>query len=150
MDAHDQRGMSLVADAVVIDLAANAIRVRVPGFPGDTGAAQPALLDVGSNGRLIGLEIGEWYVTVMDLPGADDPYARSADIHVDISEETPRAITIPRRGPNYEITYPSGNECWQTKSVDGKLIQVCATIEDEPSALHGARERRSTSQLPRP
>ena len=141
MDAHERGGMNLVADAVVIDLASNAIRIRVPGFPRAPGQGQPAMLDVGSNGRLIGLEIGEWYVTVMDLPGVADPYARTADVLVDISPETPPSITLPRRGPGYEITYPSGNECWQAKSVGGKLIQVCATIVGAPSALPGAHGR---------
>ena len=141
--------MTLTADAVVIDLAANAIRVRVPGYPGTPGAGQGATLDVGSNGRLIGLEIGEWYVTVMDLPGVDDPYIRSTGVLVDISTDAPPSISIPRRGPGYEITYPSGNECWQTKSVDGRLIQVCATIDDAPSALRGARDRRATHFPPR-
>lgn len=150
MDAHDVDSMSYVADAVVIDFAANTIRVRVPEFPGGGRERQPALLDVGSNGRLIGLEIGEWYVTVMDVPGAEDPYVRSADVLVDISGETPPSIEIPRRGGAYEITYPSGNECWQMKNVNGELVQVCATIADEPSALHAAREHRSGHTPTRP
>lgn len=139
-DRHEE--MTLVADAVVIDFATNAIRVRVPGFPGAPGMGQEAMLDVGSNGRLIGLEIGEGYVSVMDTPDAQDPYVRTADVLVDISADDPPFISIPRRGETYEITYPSGNECWQVKSVDGRFIQVCATIDDEPSALRGAHERR--------
>lgn len=146
-DRHEE--MSLVADAVVIDLAANTIRVRVPGFPGDPGEGHEAMLDVGSNGRLIGLEIGEWYVTVMDLPGAEDPYVRTADVLVDISVAESPSISLPRRGPDYEITYPSGNECWQTKSVDGRLIQVCATIDDEPLALRGVHEEGTSGTRPR-
>jgi hypothetical protein len=148
VDAHHHDNVTLVADAVVIDLRANAIRIRVPGFAGEPGPSRPALLDVGANGRLIGLEVGEWYISVMDLPGADDPYARSAEVLVDISPDSPPSIAIPRRGDGYEITYPSGNECWQTKSVDGRLIQVCATIDAAPEALRGARERR-TSRHPR-
>jgi hypothetical protein len=142
--------MTLVTDAVVIDLPANTIRIRVPGFPGEPGEGREALLDVGSNGRLIGLEVGEWYISVMELPGADDPYVRSATVRVDVSSDAPPSIAIPRRGPGYEITYPSGNECWQVKSVDGRLIQVCATIDDAPSALHDARARRTTGHPPRP
>lgn len=139
-DRHEE--ITLVADAVVIDFAANTIRVRVPGFSGAPGAGQDAMLDVGSNGRLIGLEIGEGYVSVMDVPQAEDPYVRTADVRVDVTPDDPPFIAIPRRGETYEITYPSGNECWQTKTVDGRLIQVCATIDDEPSALRDARERR--------
>ena len=149
MDTDRHEEMTLVADAVVIDFPANAIRIRVPGFPGQPGSGSAATLDVGSNGRLIGLEIGEWYVSVMDIPGADDSYVRSAEVLVDISPGSPPSIAIPRRGAGYEITYPSGNECWQVKSVDGKLIQVCATIDDEPLALRGARARRMTGHSPR-
>lgn len=150
MDAHDHSHLTLVADAVVIDLRANAIRIRVPGLQGEPRPSQPAVLDVGSNGRLIGLEVGEWYVTVMDLPGADDPYVRSAEVLVDVSAGSPPSITIPRRGAHYEITYPSGNECWQTKSVDGKLIQVCATIDAAPSVLRDAHARRKTGNPRQP
>lgn len=142
--------MTYVADAVVIDLAANAIRVRVPGLAAPPAASSPALLDVGANGRLIGIEVGDAYITVMDLPGEDDPYARSAPVEVAISAGTPPSITIPRRGPAYEITYPSGNECWQTKSVGGRLIQVCATIDDAPGEPTAARGTRSDRPLPRP
>lgn len=150
MDADRHEELTFVAEAVVIDLASNAIRVRVPGFPGEPGSGREALLDVGANGRLIGLEVGEWYISVMDLPGADDPYVRSAGVRVDISPDSPPSISIPRRGEGYEITYPSGNECWQVKSVDGRLIQVCATTGDAPSALHDAHERRTTGHPPRP
>ena len=57
-----------------------------------------------------------------DLPGADDPYARSADVLVDISADSPPSIAIPRRGDGYEITYPSGNECW----IDAAGTRHCA------------------------
>lgn len=150
MDAHDPQAMTFVADAVVIDFAANAIAVRVPGFPGTPAAGQDALLDVGANGRLIGVEIGDRYVSVMHLPEADEPYVRSADVRLDISGDTPPFITIPRRGPAYEITYPSGNECWQMKSVNGELIQVCATIADEPAAPSDAPGSRSGNTPSRP
>lgn len=137
--------MNYIADAVIIDLAANAIRVQVPGLDMPAVAAREATLDVGANGRLIGLEIGDDYVTVMDVPHAQETYVRSAGIQVGISDDTPPMISIPRRGPMHEITYPSGNECWQMKSVGGELIQVCATIEGAPGALHGARANRSTA-----
>jgi hypothetical protein len=147
VDAHDPLCLNFIADAVVIDLAANAIRLRVPGFPTTEQSTASATLDVGSNGRLIGLEIGERYIEVMDQPDIEDPYVRSARIDVSISPDAPPLISIPRRGAGYEITYPSGNECWQMKSVNGELIQVCATIDAAPEALPGARERLQTRLL---
>jgi hypothetical protein len=133
--------MTYTTDAVVIDLPANAIRIRVPGFQAQPAEAREATLDVGANGRLVGIEIGDDYVSVMDLPNTPEPYLRSANIQIGISAGTPPYISIPRRGASYEITYPSGNECWQMKSVGGELIQVCATIEGAPGALRDARGR---------
>lgn len=149
MDAHDHAAMTHVADAVLIDLAANAIRLRVPGLGLPETSAQEATLDVGANGRLVGLEIGEEYINVMEIPGAHEPYLRSTEIEVSVSGDEPPLVSIPRRGPAYEITYPSGNECWQMKSVNGELIQVCATIEDAPGALNGVRALRSDGRPPR-
>ena len=122
--------MSLWADAVLIDLATNAIRLRVPGL--DHHAASTGVLDVGSNGRLLGVEIGDAYISVMESPADQEPYTRSAVVALAISGDDPPYVVIPRRGTEYEITYPSGNECWQLTTVNGQLIQVCATIGDEP------------------
>lgn len=120
--------MNLWADAVLIDFAANAIQLRVPGLA-STGVSA-GLLDVGANGRLLGVEIGESYVHVMESADEGETYVRSAEITVTITGDDPRFVTIPRRGSTYEITYPSGNECWQMTTVGGKLIQVCAAIAD--------------------
>ena len=120
--------MNLWADAVFIDFAHNAIQLRVPGLKAD--AINSGLLDVGANGRLLGVEIGEQYINVMDSAIGEETYVRSAEVELSISDDTPEVVTIPRRGPAYEITYPSGNECWQMTTVNGKLIQVCAAIVD--------------------
>jgi hypothetical protein len=148
MDRLDPHRMTFVATAVVIDLAANAIRLSVPDFPETDEGEHPATLDVGANGRLIGLEIDDRYISVMDLPHEEDPYARSAGVSVRVVPGSPPWITLPRRGTSYEITYPSGNECWQVKGVGGKLIQVCATIDAAPGALHGALEPRKKGAVP--
>jgi hypothetical protein len=150
MDSDSPQQLNYVADAVVIDLAANAIRLRVPEFPTGAEAHHEATLDVGANGRLIGVEVGERYIQVMGQPEALDPHMRSADVRIGISPDTPPYISIPRRGDGYEITYPSGNECWQMKSVGGQLIQVCATIEAAPGALSGAHEFRRSAVRHRP
>lgn len=149
MDAHEHDGVTLTADAVVIDFQANTIRLRAPGLPPTGPGSQPATLDVGANGRLVGIELGEAYINVMPLPGAMEPHLRSADIEVSVSADSPPFISVPRRGASYEITYPSGNECWQMKSVNGELIQVCATIDGAPGVLRDARERRPIVPLRR-
>lgn len=120
--------MNLWAEAVVVDIANNAIELRVPGF--ENRNAHDGLLDVGANGRLLGLEVGEAYIHVMESLEGQDPYARSAEIDISVTGGSPPVVTIPRRGPAHEITYPSGNECWQTTTIDGELIQVCAVTAD--------------------
>jgi hypothetical protein len=143
MDADSRQDLTFIADAVVIDFAANAIRLRVPELVTEPEATLDATLDVGANGRLVGLEVGEAYIQVMGQPDAHDPHLRSADVRISISGDSPPYVSIPRRGATYEITYPSGNECWQMKSVGGELIQVCATIEAAPGALTDVYERRT-------
>lgn len=137
MDRHDHEELSTIATAVVIDFAANTLHLRVPGLPNGDAGEREALLDVGSNGRLIGLELGDLYISVMGLPADGDPLARSASVRVEIAPGP--EVVLPRRGSGYEITYPSGNECWQMKSVNGTLVQVCATTADAPRELPGAR-----------
>lgn len=120
--------MNLWAEAVVIDFAANAIQLRVPDLAAN--GIRRGLLDVGANGRLLGIEIDDTYIQVMESAHGEEPYVRSADVEVSITGDSPRLVTIPRHGAGYEITYPSGNECWQMTTVGGKLIQICAAIAD--------------------
>jgi hypothetical protein len=133
--------MNLTATAVVIDLAANVIRLVVPEAAGlledRCEGTVTGLLDVGANGRLLGVELDGAYVSVMDpLPGTG-ALVRSATVRVGISGRETLEISIPRHGQNYEITYPSGNQCWQVTTIDGALIQLCATSAGEPVAPGG-------------
>jgi hypothetical protein len=96
------------------------------------------VLDVGANGRLLGVEIGDLYVRVMDAVAGRDAFARSAAVRLTVLNRGQRSLNIPRHGPAYEITYPSGNQCWQVTTVGGRLIQLCATIAGEPAAPPGA------------
>lgn len=94
-----------------------------------------AILDIGEAGRLIGVEfpanesqLRHWhadplcgqYLTLDDNGAAyiqittgDSDTARSTPIRI-TAEFTPAnqlsALSIPRRGHGYEITYPSGNQ----------------------------------------
>lgn len=87
----------------------------------------PAELDIGERGRLLGLEIllpdAAPYPIVID--DRADPYARTARVQVECrfdSNGAPARIVLPRRGENYEISYPSGNECW----LDASGARHCA------------------------
>lgn len=121
------------AEAVVVDLANNAIRLHVPNLSARTinpDHLYPVrgLLDVGAHGRLLGLEIGDIYIHVMNAPEGEDAYIRSAAVEITFTSESPLELNVPRHGSAYEITYPSGNQCWEMTSVNGQLIQICATI----------------------
>jgi hypothetical protein len=129
--------MDVAASAVIVDLRENALRVVVPNLGLAPGSVIDGVLDVGANGRLLGVEVGDDYVRVMDAV-AGDAFVRSATVRLTIPEVDPTTVRIPRHGPGYEITYPSGNQCWQVTSVGGRLIQLCATIAGEHAAPPGA------------
>lgn len=98
------------------------------------------IIDIAEGGRLVGLELtppegiiatdwmsqwlddpiaGEW-VTIEDdgrvyiqLTTGDDRHVRSTPLTLLADHESGsrlRAISIPRRGAGYEISYPSGNQ----------------------------------------
>jgi hypothetical protein len=133
--------VNVSATAVVVDLAANVIRLVVPElndrFPGDGERSVTGVLDVGANGRLLGVELDGDYVHVMDPPPGSDAFVRSATVRVGISRHVPREIVLPRHGRDYEITYPSGNQCWQITTAEGTLIQLCATSAGESGGRGG-------------
>ena len=89
----------------------------------------PADLDIGERGRLLSLEIHlprqmTHMIVIDDRP---DPYARTARVEVRCTlapDGSLTAATLPRRGPGYELTYPSGNECW----IDAAGTRHCAII----------------------
>lgn len=77
----------------------------------------PGVIDIGERGRLLSLELYPENGNAIIVPLEDraDPLARSAEISVRCGKTPDGVITvaeIPRRGPDYEITYPSGNQCW--------------------------------------
>jgi hypothetical protein len=99
-----------------VDLAANTLRL-VFGEPGDRAvsrASLPATIDIGTGGRLIGVELESGYVELMPAEPGTEHLSRSAAIEVAVERERGSdallAVTVPRRGHGYEITWPSGNE----------------------------------------
>lgn len=101
---------------IEVDLAANTLELRF----GESGAAPeviadvPATVDIGTGGRLIGVELAAGYVEVMAPEPGTDHLTRSAEVAVSVARERGSgelvAVTVPRRGAGYEITWPSGNQ----------------------------------------
>ena len=100
-----------------VDLAANSLRLVLSGD--EAGEAtrverRPATIDVGSGGRLVGVELESGYVDVMPPQAGTEHLIRSAEAEVLLEmgegRETTIALVLPRSGAGYEITYPSGNQ----------------------------------------
>jgi hypothetical protein len=131
------------ATEISIDLKANTLCIPLPA--GVDAAALDGIrlgtLDIGSKGRLLGIELGPFYLSVMDAEPGHDDLVRSADVPVTVSmidmngtnsgTASRFGVTFKRAGGSYEITYPSGNQCWTRHNVDqknGHSIQTCAVI----------------------
>lgn len=103
--------------SIDIDLTTNTLRLIVhePTAPTqvETSAAE-ATIDIGTAGRLIGVECGEAYIDVMPPEPGTEHLTRSATAGVSVEREPGSgvllALAVPRLGAGYEITYPSGNQ----------------------------------------
>jgi hypothetical protein len=104
--------------SVELDTRRNALRLILSGV-----ASQPdemirneegATLDVGSQGRLVGVELDDGYVEVMNEDADLGLTGRSARARVTVERDAAtkaiRTIVLPRQGTDYEISYPSGNQ----------------------------------------
>ena len=73
-------------------------------------------LDVGAGGRLIGIEIGDQYLAISDPVRGTEHLTRSVAVSCTVSKDLEGhaiAITFFRSGDGYEISFPSGNQCWR-------------------------------------
>lgn len=102
---------------ITFDAHANTLVFGIAEEPatGSSTVELDATIDIGARGRLLALTI--------DLPGGgeaeleiepgDDPLARAARVRVSATLDANgglHAVTLPRVGHGYEITYPSGNQ----------------------------------------
>lgn len=102
---------------IEIDLGANTLVLKLTDdatSPDTDTVPTDAVIDVGVGGRLIGVELSDSYVPVMEPEPGTEALVRSADVQVGVAHDRSsrqiRAITVPRGGAGYEITYPSGNQ----------------------------------------
>ena len=103
-----------------VDLGANALRLVFDSEPAAAQAKreprrewQVATLDIGTGGRLIGVELDDGYIDVMPPEPETEALMRSTEARVHVEREAANrmlALVIPRVGEGYEITYPSGNQ----------------------------------------
>lgn len=98
-----------------VDLNTNSLRLGV-GEPIEgeevRTTSETATIDIGTGGRLVGVELPGGYVDVMSPEPGTDHLIRSseAEVLVERSGQTIVTLVVPRLGAGYEITYPSGNQ----------------------------------------
>ena len=110
-------------NTLTLDLHENSEQPERPVAEGE------GVLDIGMRGRLIGLEIEGIYAAVTDPDRPADELARSATIPVSLvvgESGAVSAIEFARHGPDHEITFPSGNECWWQSGAD---VETCAEMQ---------------------
>lgn len=134
----------LVAQTIAIDLRANTLAIAaalpeswppIAAFTGET----MAMMDIGTRGRLLGLECGAregrspFTITVAEPEQRDIALMRSVRVPVAIAIDPAASrltATIARNGDGYDLAWPSGNQCWQrtTFGADGQPAITCAVL----------------------
>jgi len=118
---------------VTVDLRRNVLQLHLD--HGDTGPSAPppgeypGILDVGANGWLLGVQVGEEYYAVADPAPGTDHLVRSSEARIVVLPDD-LAIVVPRRGVGYELSFPSGNQCWLRSPArpGARPIKVCSEI----------------------
>lgn len=124
---------TLNVTSITVDLRRNVLLLHLDGTETGTDARgatdQRGILDVGANGWLIGVEIEDRYFPIADPAPGTEHLVRSREAPVSLSDEE-TAIVIPRCGDGYELSFPSGNQCWLRSSggSGGAPIRLCSTI----------------------
>ncbi len=99
---------------IEIDVAANTLMLLLGEAEATISELVPATIDIGTGGRLIGVELPSGYVDVMEPETGTEHLTRSASAEVRVGRAgeggSLAQVTLPRRGAGYEITYPSGNQ----------------------------------------
>lgn len=99
---------------IEVDVAANTLSLLLGEATTTATERVQATIDIGTGGRLIGVELPCGYIDVMEPEAGAEHLTRSADAEVTVERERAGgaavAVTVPRRGTGYEITYPSGNQ----------------------------------------
>jgi uncharacterized protein YuzE len=93
------------------------------------------VLDIGARGRLIGFELllpGE-PPRYLPIEASADPFARTAEAAVVAGVDEAGSVfsvEIPRRGADFEISYPSGNQCWRSTHPDDPICVPAPLAQD--------------------
>jgi len=113
-------------EQVIVDLRDNRLLLDLNRPLGGLNTTS-ATVDIGAFGRLIGVEIGGVYLVVAEAVPGSELQGRSVEIAVEIVREG-RRVAIPRRGEGWELSFPSGNECWRHRNEQGQVVELCSIV----------------------
>lgn len=113
-------------ERIVVDPRQNRLILEIDDPLPATGK-QPATIDIGALGRLIGIEIAGVYLGISDPVPGSDHQIRSASVTVEVSNGG-RRVMLSRRGPNWELSFPSGNQCWIRSDGDEGPRTLCSVL----------------------
>jgi len=121
---------------IIVDSRKNMLEVDVSGTGLEsnlvTGNELAGTLDVGAMGRLIGIEIGDQYLSISDAVPGTEHLIRSVDVRLAVGRDRhgqASVIRFSRSGDHYEISFPSGNQCWQVeRSGYSASRRVCSVV----------------------
>lgn len=113
-------------ERIIVDLCANRLLLEVDRVFGAVGGAE-ATIDIGALGRLIGIEIAGVYLSISDPVPGGEMQGRAVEVDVETSDGG-RRLAIPRRGPGWELSFPSGNQCWTQADDSGNIRSVCSVL----------------------
>ena len=105
---------AMTVRGIEVDVSANTLRLLLGDGDVTMSARVPATIDIGTGGRLVGVELPSGYIDVMAPEDGTEHLTRSAAAEVVAGRAGEGGalvvVTVPRRGAGYEITYPSGNQ----------------------------------------
>ena len=115
-----------MVERVMVDLRRNVLILELDQPLGPEPTAE-AMIDIGALGRLIGIEVGDHYLAVSDAIPGSELQGRSVTIEVTIAEDR-RSVLLPRSGPTWELSFPSGNQCWNRSTAEGGSLALCSIL----------------------
>jgi hypothetical protein len=131
----EDHGTDLDQTQIEVDLVRNTIAVSVPGSVHDAvrsaGVSATGTLDIGMQGRLMGLEVGDYYVDISNAVESTGHLNRSVVVLLFPCkcEDGQDAVGFRRAGADYEISFPSGNQCWEVGRTDsGEPVRICSVL----------------------
>lgn len=113
-------------ERVVVDLRANSLLLDIDRRLHQSGLT-PATIDIGALGRLIGIEIAGVYLSISDPVPGSELQGRSIDTSLEITGAG-RRIIVPRRGTGWELSFPSGNQCWNQPDDERVPRPLCSVL----------------------